>query len=195
MPKPIICLHGIRRRDKWYKKLKKYIDTDKYSIEVFEDKYWPLFILFFHEKKLKKFQEFYKEILEKYNNQIPHLVCHSFGTYIFYKSIKKYPEIKFDRVIMVGSILNPEIEWNIFFKNKQIKKIKHEYGKKDGWVKFSKFIDPDAGNSGEIGFSNIPKKRKVKFIQVSLEEFEHSDYFYDLHIKNSWVPFLTDQEL
>ena len=97
---------------------------------------------------------------------------------------------------MVGSILDPNIEWNKIFKNKQINKMLHEFGKKDWIVKFSRFLK-DGGNSGEVGFKNIRKGSRVdkKMMQKKLEEYGHSDYFYPLHIKESWIPFLTNIDL
>jgi len=201
--KPIICIHGIRRQEKWFETLKKYLKENEkpnleYCIEVFENKYWSVFRLivpWLRIKTIKEFQNFYVNIRNKYE-EIPDLVCHSFGSYIFFKNIQKYREIKFDKVIMVGSILDTNLEWDEFFKNKQINKMLHEYGKKDRIVKFSKFLE-DGGNSGEIGFKNIRKGSRVdkKLAQKELKKFEHSDYFYPLHIQESWVPFLTNIDL
>jgi len=205
MKKPIICIHGIRRQERWFDTLKNHLyeyenknSNVEYFIEVFENKFWSVFRLIFpwwRERKIKEFQEFYLDIRKRYN-EIPHLVCHSFGSYIFFKSIQKYEEIKFDKVIMVGSILDPNIKWDEFFKKKQINKMLHEYGKKDWIVKFAKFLE-DGGNSGEIGFSNIRKNSRVdkRMIQKELDKYGHSDYFYPLHIKESWIPFLTDINL
>jgi len=197
---PIICIHGIRRKDKWFETLKENLDNTKYEILVFENVFWSIFKLiipYSRKKIIKQFQEFYSEINKKFKTT-PYLICHSFGSYIFYQSIKKYPSIKFDKIIMVGSILNPNTKWDEHIKGNfpQMKKLLHEHGLKDKFVWATRFIE-DGGNSGEVGFLNIKKHTKIDKIltQVRYDNFDHSDYFLNLHIKENWIPFITDEKL
>lgn len=190
----IITIHGIRRKNKWYKTLAALdeIDNNKYEFVAFDYGYFHIG-KFLTKRSIynvvKKFQKFYSDHIDP-NDPPPSVVCHSFGSYIWLTSIEKYPSIKFDRVLLCGTILNPEVNIVKYFKKKQIKQLRHEYGLEDGVVGFSKIVlGENAGNSGKEGFLNIPNKYK-KFIEQEELSFEHSDYFLPIHMKTSWIPFL-----
>lgn len=190
----IITIHGIRRKNKWHKKLEELdeIDNDKHEVIPFDYGYFHLGKFLTkrsREKVISKFQQFYSDNIDP-DDPPPSIVCHSFGSFIWYSSIDKYPSIKFDRVLLCGTILNPSVNLAKYFKKKQIKQLRHEYGLKDGVVRFSKTVlGENAGDSGKSGFLNIPKKYK-KYIEQEELSFDHSDYFLPLHMKTSWVPFL-----
>ena len=42
----------------------------------------------------------------------PSIVVHSYGTYIAGEAMLKYPEIKFDRMILCGAILRSDFPWD-----------------------------------------------------------------------------------
>lgn len=196
---PIITIHGIRRKENWFETLeKKMLDkSNTYDIKVYENKYWTIFtflIPYFRNKKIQNFFDYYNTVYNEYD-KTPHIICHSFGSYIFFKAIQKHKEIKFDKVILCGTILDPYLDWNDYIKTGQINKLLHEYGSKDDIVKFSSYLE-NGGNSGQEGFKNLHGKAKKQkyFSQKKLEEYGHSDYFYPIHINESWVPFLTESK-
>ena len=195
----IITIHGIRRKNKWYKVFAEFDEIVANNIDLLHFEYGYLDIIRFafpgyRQKIISRFQQFYSENIDR-KDEPPSVICHSFGTYIFYAAIQTYNVIKFNRVILCGSILEPEIEWGKFFKRKQIKKVYHDYGINDTIVKWSKFVlGKYAGNSGEIGFKNIPRKYRSRFIQVE-NNFGHSSYFLPLHMESTWLPFLLEDIL
>ncbi len=190
----IITIHGIRRKNKWYKTLAdlEELDSDKFDVIHFDYGYFHLGKFLTkgsREKVIAKFQKFYSDNIDP-EDPPPSIVCHSFGSYIWYSSIEKYTSIKFNKVLLCGTILNPSISLAKYFKRKQIKQLRHEYGVDDGAVIFSKFVlGESSGNSGKEGFNNIPKKYR-KFVEQEKLSFDHSDYFLPIHMKTSWIPFL-----
>jgi hypothetical protein len=106
-------------------------------------------------------------------------------------SVKKYPEVVFDKVILFGSILNPETDLEIFFRHNQVNEILHEIGNSDSAVKWSRWVLGDeAGNSGEIGFKFIPAELRHRIKEVPYTDFEHGSADFCLHMQQAWVPFL-----
>lgn len=194
--KIIICIHGIRRQEKWYETLEEFEELEKYDLKIFDYGFFSLLDFinpFSREKTLKMFQKFYSDICINCKDY-PHVICHSFGTYIFFKAVEKYKSIKFDRVILCGSILNENLDWKSYFENKQIKRIYNDYGTRDWIVDISKFILSDSGKSGMVGFSIRGKYNKEKHFLQNPNNFKHSDYFLPLHMKNNWVPFIIDKQ-
>ena len=141
-----------------------------------------------------KFYEFYSKIIEdtNYENSVdkilkrPSIIAHSFGSYIIGYCMLKYPDVKFDKIILCGSILPKNFNWNTIFLNDQVNHLKNEYGIKDFWTKNVGRFVKRTGGSGNDGFSlNSRQLEQNKF-----EYFTHSDYFKGQHIKFYWLPFL-----
>ncbi|MGB1315330.1 MAG: GNAT family N-acetyltransferase [Chitinophagales bacterium] len=186
----IITLHGIRRSDKWYRKFSKLESIISKGINVlnFEYGYFTLgsFISPWMRKRvINEFITFYNE--EIYDDEIPSVICHSFGTYVLYKSLLQQKTIVIDKLILCGSILKEDIDWQILFDRRQISEIYHDIGHNDRIVKLSSFI-PDCGNSGKKGFT--VQKELLKKITQETNHFGHSDYFTEKHMTKVWTKFL-----
>jgi len=188
----ILTIHGIRRKQKWYEEFKDLPIWEENNIEVINFEYGYFSLLQFlnprsRAKVLKKFQQFYSNNFDP--KKPPSVVCHSFGSYIFFSSIKKYQSIKFDKVILCGSILSEKTEWREFFVRNQIRFLYNDYGKLDAIVRFSAYVIKGCGKSGQTGFQDIPSKYKDVFVQKN-NYFEHSDYFLEIHMRESWANIL-----
>ena len=197
----IITIHGIRKRREWYKEFENLNIFKNLIIKFYHFEYGYFSFLSFiwppsREKIYKKFLSFYEDIVQENeahvkNDKPPSILCHSFGTYVFFNIISKYDTVKFDRVILCGSIITPIFNWNKFFQQKQLRIVFNHYGKQDWVVKFaSLFLGSKSGPSGEIGFQNpVKSKYNEYFIQKKEEEFKHSDFFLSLHMHKYWAEF------
>ncbi|MFL6390100.1 MAG: hypothetical protein ACJ71U_21680 [Terriglobales bacterium] len=116
----------------------------------------------------------------------PSVVAHSFGTYILGYSMLKYKEIKFDKIILCGSILPTDFDWFTLFARDQVSRVKNEFGLRDIWAGMVGRFVAGTGNSGRRGFEIVSSALQ----QHRLEFFKHSDFFHRSHIETSWVPFL-----
>src|ERR1700744_1970867 len=97
--KKIITIHGIRTENSWSSALKRLLKK-RTNVEVVNFEYGYFTIFQFLSKKqrsraIKAFQNFYADNFDEDN--IPSIICHSFGTYILFSSIQKYESIKFDK--------------------------------------------------------------------------------------------------
>ena len=120
----------------------------------------------------------------------PSLVAHSFGTYILGNAMLKYDWLRFDKIILCGSILPVDFPWDELIKHGQVQSVRNEYGVQDILVRLVSWFVADTGPSGYRRFSRTHKR-------LEQEEFlyEHSEYFDTGHMESKWLPFLRKQEI
>jgi pimeloyl-ACP methyl ester carboxylesterase len=195
----VISIHGIRTKAIWQSNFSAIMG--RYNILCCPYRYGYFSLLRFlwrpsRDKMIDLFYEFYSRVVEKYGEGIdldnemkrPSIVAHSFGSYILGYCMLKYPDVKFDKVILCGSILPENFDWDTIVFRDQISFLRNEYGVYDYWAKIVGFIVPNTGMSGVKGFH-------VATTHISEERydyFKHSDYFKGQHIDKYWVPFMTN---
>jgi len=97
----------------------------------------------------------------------------------------RFPEIEFDRIILLGSVLKNNFPWNKF--NNRIKKVLNILGGGDKALLFAYFVY-GLGTAGRHGFINKPE-----YLYEHKEEFsDHSDLFGSNYIKRVWIPFIRN---
>ena len=105
--------------------------------------------------------------------------------------LKKYSQVRFDRIIFCGSIVTSAYPWVDFDARGQVKSVLNQYGGEDFWAWVAQWVVEDAGCSGYAGFGQPCAVLR----QQNHPEFEHSDYFFDLNYNQNWIPFLLDKPL
>lgn len=144
----------------------------------------------------------------------PHVIAHSFGTYVAGTALRKFPNIELRRVVLVGSILSAKYDWNRILaeKARAFEEVRNEQGKRDWLVSLAGILGwhrRDLGDSGVSGF-----KGEHNFVHhgtgpleaceqcqaglgfarihnIPLKEFGHSDQFLGIgHAFKLWLPFL-----
>ncbi len=117
----------------------------------------------------------------------PSIVAHSFGTYLCGYAMLKYPEIRFDKMILCGCILPRDFDWSTLFARGQVYEVLHEYAVRDPWGNMANAVTVGAGDSGGRGFLYAGPQLQ----QVRCDHLTHSDYFTQLHMAESWIEFLS----
>jgi hypothetical protein len=90
----------------------------------------------------------------------PHIIAHSFGTFLVGAALSKYSDLRVGRLILTGCVLKGDYPWASFAKSKnsqRFKAIHNEMAKKD-WVAVSAqllqgFVPP-MGHAGVFGFTD-----------------------------------------
>jgi hypothetical protein len=154
--KPIvISLHGVMTRGKWQKDLTPTLN-DSGITHIPLDYGFFLALLFvlpsLRLRKVRWFLDQYTHITEKYPDQNPSMIAHSFGTYIIARVMELYPEIKFDQIILCGSIVRRDYGWTGRHTYKQMNRVLNECGCRDWVVRISAWAAKDANPSGVYGF-------------------------------------------
>ncbi|MGF1794015.1 NACHT domain-containing protein [Photobacterium profundum] len=188
----VFALHGFNTRGEWKNTLAAILgqetDGEKYIFHPWDYGDFKISILnpFSRRKKVKEFQSFYNQTLDMY--PIKPEVCviaHSFGTFILGNSIKRFPELNFDRVILLGSVLKSDFPW-VKLKSR-VNKVLNLVGGSDTALIIAKWI-PGLGSAGRDGFLEQPT-----FLHEHKEEYsDHSDLFGSNYIKSKWIPFIRN---
>lgn len=188
VPKNVMSIHGWNSDRDWQHSLSNILSSlgyvsipYRYGRKIFRIFKWQL------NKDVEKFRKWYSlEINNKnYNISIdkpfyrPSIVAHSLGTWILAKALLKDPDIKFDKIILVGSIIPPDYDWFKLILNDQVNKVIYERTNKDKVVRLSRFITGSWKTCTRHGFI-----QKSTFIEEKLcEHFGHGDFSYDEHLR------------
>lgn len=190
--KVVVSVHGIESHGIWEMELAPLISEQGWM-------YYPLhygifrayqFLLpFERNKKVEWFRETYnKEIRNRCRDVWPSVIAHSFGTYIVTKALETYDGIKLDKLVLCGSIVRQDFDWEKLFRRKQLTKVRNDYGRKDFWAGISQFAAPGTGPSGREGFA----KKHERLLDEEFEEYGHGSVFGYDHYEKHWIPFLKE---
>jgi pimeloyl-ACP methyl ester carboxylesterase len=192
----VISLHGIRTRGSWQKDLAVRLNRAGFD-------YCPLDFGFFRavqlvwpssrDRHVEWFRDVYTRAVRESSGAPVSVVAHSFGTYLVARAIEKFPELTFDRIVMCGSIVRRDYPWTrVINETVQVHKVLNDYGRMDFWAGIVRWVVSDAGPSGTQGFID---DAQGQVLQQGHLEFRHSDYFYELHFDQLWIPFLSGFDL
>ena len=194
-PSPVVFgLHGIRTAAKWQKAFAEVAQKNGLVPRIHSWDFGffsvPRFLLpWARGKKLRWFRDTYvAEINDRSvplkEGELPSIVAHSFGTYLVAYAMQRFKHLKFDRVLLCGSILPTDFHWQALFDRGQVRRLRVEYGVRDPWVRLVGWFVPATGPSGERGFAtDSPALEQERF------EYAHSEYFGPGHMEHAWVPF------
>ncbi|MEA2336348.1 MAG: hypothetical protein QOE82_355 [Thermoanaerobaculia bacterium] len=118
------------------------------------------------------------------------VIAHSFGSLTVGNLLFRKPSLKFDRLVLYGSVLSPTFPWRACAANGQVHEILHEMGGQDIWPWFAPagfILQKQSGWSGVRGFRNPPRCMTELFHAGS----GHSDLQSEEHFKTVWIPFLV----
>lgn len=188
--KTVLSIHGIRTRAAWQKAdLSQMLADSGFSHIPLDFGYFLVLSLLLRPLREKKVRWFWDQY-DRFAGDLaepPHVIAHSFGSYIVCEALRMHGEIKIDRLILCGSIVDPRFPWSDLFEQKRIAGVLNDYGSADIWTKIVGLALSDAGPSGRTGFTETDSR----LIQRRLPGWHHSDFFNRLHF-SSWIRFLKD---
>lgn len=191
----LMSIHGIETRGAWQKELQASCDQAQAGLQhrpLDFDLFRALSLLIPSQRarKVEWFLQTYTRIVkeEQLGDALPSIIAHSFGSYIVAKAMERYPEVRFDRIILCGSIVRRDYPWASRFQQGQVRRVLNDFGRRDIWVRVAETVIEDAGSSGYRGFDDTAEPA---LIQRRHETWRHSDYFYPLNYDRNWIPFLV----
>jgi pimeloyl-ACP methyl ester carboxylesterase len=118
------------------------------------------------------------------------VIAHSFGAWLVGQALRQNPDIRVGRIIMAGSVLRPDFDWQRIMEGGQAEAVLNHYGSRDLWAFVSEFFIPDSGPAGFSGFA------ECFGVFNRLEQgFRHHTFFESSHMdtvhRTLWTPFLT----
>jgi hypothetical protein len=189
----VISLHGIRTRGTWQKELTEELQRggiDHVPLDYGFFMALQLLLPGSRRRKVLWFRDEYTHCVERHGGARPSVIAHSFGSYVVARALEMFGEVRFDQVILCGSIVRRDYPWSRVV-GRQVGRVLHEFGRQDFWARVVGFVVADAGPSGCRGFLDLAEGRVA---QRYHPEFRHSDYFYRLSYRQNWVPFLQGRE-
>lgn len=123
----------------------------------------------------------------------PDVVLHSYGTLLFSRLLldDRFSDLRFNRVILAGSIVRPDYNWSSHVKSGRIELVINHCGDKDNAVFIAEFMMPNSGPSGRIGFLDAVVSN------VRAPGYDHGSFFEldrmraNLAPNGAWDRFLT----
>jgi pimeloyl-ACP methyl ester carboxylesterase len=156
------------------------------------------------------------QISTKTGRKPTHVVAHSFGTYICGWALERSQDLRFERIVLVGSVLPTTFNWRALHRRQPLRftEVRNEIGMSDCvvWlVTWMQKIARDLGVAGLRGF--VGKKRDVHnsrrpwgpchpclltqqrplIHNVFLAKYRHSTWALGPgHASELWLPYLWD---
>ena len=192
--KVVFPLHGIRTVAHWHRTFADVAHDAGWYCRLEKWFYGKFSLLQFisrrsREAKLEWFEDAYMKetgtrgLLNE--GRLPSVVAHSFGTYILGHALLKYTHLRFDKVILCGSILPCDFPWGGLIDRGQVQGVRNEYGVRDIWAEHVGWFIGQTGPSGKVGF----RSEHERLLQEEFR-YSHSEYFKAGHMKRYWLPFL-----
>jgi hypothetical protein len=196
-PRVVFPMHGIMTRAEWQRAFTQVAANAGWRVRLNEWNFgryslaqflWP----FSKGGKLRWFSQTYsREVNDRRlglddDTRLPSIVAHSFGTYIVGYSMLRWSFLRFDKIILCGSILPVDFPWDLLIQRGQVRAIRNEIGAKDIWVRIVRYMVSHTGRSGADGFS----RKHPRLEQPRFDFYEHSEFFSEGHMEEYWLPFL-----
>ena len=186
----VISIHGIRTTGRWQKELNDVLIGAGFRHVPLDFGFFSALSLLMPWSRSRKVEWFHRTYSEKFagGGRKPSVIAHSFGSYIVTRAMLKYDDIRFERVILCGSIVSRSYPWRaVLLARDQADAVLNEAGGRDLWAAMVEWVVSDAGASGVSGFEDTADGRLVQLIH---ERHAHSDYFYRQNYERRWLPFL-----
>lgn len=189
----VILIHGIRTYGEWQLNVQKILEDYKIpSTAIFYD-YFPTIKLllnrFFGYSIQTKIEKQYHYIKSKHPEKKISIIAHSFGTLLVTQLLLKKDDISFDKIILVGSIVNRNFSWQKMMEDNRVNRVLNECADGDIFPILAKKYIPLAGASGSSYFG--PNNDNV--INERHSNQTHSSLLKDTNIQEKrWIPFLIN---
>lgn len=188
-PRVVAAVHGVESQGIWQMELAPLISGQGWIYQpLFFGRIRTLQLLLPWErsKHIEWFRDRFNDIRKQYGEIRLSIIAHSYGTYIVTRTLEIYPQIKIDELILCGSIVRTDFDWDKLVRRNQVGRIRNDYGRRDLWAGIANLVVPGTGPSGRDGFDR-------EHDRLSDQEFEHyghkSVFGYDHYVEH-WIPFL-----
>ena len=143
----------------------------------------------------------------------PHVIAHSFGTYLTGRLISEVDAARVSRVVLVGCVMPRAFDWKTLIANKKLEEVRNDYSPMDfvaAIAGFAGWIHKDLGPAGKYGFGSLDAHQldspnqicaecdrgsKAVVHDVKCEHMTHSGAFVArAHAASYWLPFFWNMD-
>jgi hypothetical protein len=200
----VFVIHGIRDHGFWTQKIARVIkqEVEKENqgkpkeecrhFRSFTGSYGyfamvPFALPWVRRWKCEWLMDRYVEARARHPNAVFSFVGHSNGTYLLARALNDYPAVRFERVVLAGSVIRRDFDWAKHLNPQpnsnnipHVQEVLNYVATKD-WVVaiFSKAFQPlrfffDLGSAGHDGFDQYKKKAHPRLHEAHFVEGRHS---------------------
>lgn len=196
----VVSVHGIRTRGAWQKEITPILNRSGFVAEPADYGRFNIFQLMLERqrgKKVKWLRDKYPEIcrrngLGEESARYPSVIAHSFGTFLVAHLLEDYSNVRFDRIILYGSIVRCNFPWAKMLATGRVQAVLNEHGGRDIWATCAHLCVPRAGPSG--GRRGFDKVNDSRFHQTYHPTLGHSDLLNEGWYEDRWIPFLQGRD-
>jgi CheY-like chemotaxis protein len=194
-PIHILTVHGIQTFGNWQTRFEQLVKIRMGGVTFSSYKFGYFTVLAFmfpplRNREVRMFARHISDLFDSNRDQQFIIFCHSFGTYLVAKALKKLASeeriIPTKLIVLSGSVLPQRFDWN-FLLSRGDTKIVNECTDRDYilWLTEAFVLDTGmAGKGGLLGFQN--ENLVNRFFQGG-----HSSYFSNDFMIKYWLPLLT----
>ena len=191
----LVTIHGLLSNGSWNSVIAPIASSQGWTFAPFTYGITSPDILLNNGKRkeaVDRFRDWIFNISESYAGEIS-VIAHSFGTYILgaYMDGFDIPPVQFNSIILTGSILKRDYDWNAARAIK-VCRVLNEIAPNDQWVSWmpnENWIGKDKlfGSSGVDGFSLESEILTESHNKI----FEHNNVIKRDVVTQKWMPFLN----
>jgi hypothetical protein len=136
--------------------------------------------------RLERFVRLYADLTAG-RSRLPSAIADGYGAYLFGSAVLRYPQLRFERAILLNSPLPTHFPWSSVVSKGSVQAILHEYGHQGFLIRLLVWAMSDAGRSGALGFTDLADG---SVIQRAQPYFAHSDFYGGPGSLRTWMAFL-----
>jgi pimeloyl-ACP methyl ester carboxylesterase len=191
MKPAVVTVHGIRTVGAWQKQIATAIasaDMVPYSADFGFFSAASMCLPHARDTKISWIRRVYDDMRQHSGIARPSVICHSFGTWLIGELLRRYDDVLFDKIVLAGSILPVQYDWNSLLDHGRVLKVRNEVGTRDPWPAIAGHVSSVFGPAGSQGFATEHRGLEQRFQEVG-----HSDTFYDGRFREwaNWIRFDT----
>jgi hypothetical protein len=195
-PSVVMSIHGYLSKGKWQSELTSVITEQGLISKEFKYGFTVRFDKLKIEGLVDKFKTWYFDTINDPSNGLnlnkpfhrPSIVAHSLGTLIIAKALKKYPEIKFDKIFLHGSISPRDFDWYSLILKDKVNKVVVEKSSRDLIVRLGFIMTGSIFPCCRYGF--IQHSTFLKYEEAP--DFKHSDFQYKQRFSSQFEKHLYE---
>jgi pimeloyl-ACP methyl ester carboxylesterase len=189
----VLLVHGIRDYALWENSIRATLEGAGFKVEPtnygrFNLIKFLLPIWFFRKLAIEEVWRQIRIVINANPNKPISVIAHSFGTFVISHLMKEEFELKFDRIILCGSVVPYGFRYEDF-QNRFATPIVNEVGTRDIWPAIAESVTFGYGSAGTYGF-------RRPLVRDRWHNGAGHGYFLSASFCTKyWIPFLRNGEV
>ncbi len=187
----VLLLHGIRTTAAWQERVRAGLEHEG-NLEVLTVRYGVFDLVRFlapellglRRQPVERMARELRAARTQYPNARLSVIAHSFGTWIMGEVLEDNPDIRLDRLVLCGSVLERGYRWDKL-SAQLAHTVSNDVGTRDPWPLVAEKLGWGYGATGLTGFGAVG-------VRDRFHRFGHSEFLTTEFARTYWRPWLVD---